>query len=276
MVYVLVTVFGLVFGSFLNVCIFRLPHGESIVTPSSHCPKCGRDLSWYDNVPLASFLVLGGRCRQCGTPISVVYPAVEVLTAFLWCAAFYEFGLSAEVAKAITLGMLLIVLIFTDLLYRQIPRAVTRFGMAAALVFSFLVPVDNRPLAWILRRFGVYPAGIFDSLLGLAAGAVFGAGTFYAVGRLISWRLKKQALGFGDVMLMGMIGMFLGVPLTYITMFLGSLVGLVIALSLWAANPRYRRGYEWPYGTFLASGGIIASLAGNAMLLAYLQWSGVG
>src|SRR5262249_35454603 len=146
--YLIVAVFGLIFGSFLNVCIYRLPRGESIVAPRSHCPHCGSTVRWYDNVPLLSYALLRGRCRRCGAPISAVYPLVEALTAAILVVAFAVFGWSAAFAKAAVLCMLLIVLIFTDLNDRKIPHAVTLFGIAVGVASSFVVPVDPRPLSW--------------------------------------------------------------------------------------------------------------------------------
>ena len=272
--YFFVAILGLVLGSFLNVCISRLPRYESIVRPGSHCPRCQRPIRWYDNIPVVSYAVLGGRCRNCGERISPIYPLVELMTAGLLVAGLGHYDLGPEFVKFAVLGMLLIVLIFTDLMARKIPHPITLFGMAVGLTLSFIVPVDNRLLEWPLSCFGILLSGTVSSVLGALSGAVFGAGLFYAVGEVYARLRHKQGLGFGDVMLMGMIGMFLGVPLTYLTILIGSLLGSVVAVGLYLASPRFRRDYRWPYGTFLAVAGIYASWGGQALLDTYLHWSG--
>ncbi|MBZ5514967.1 MAG: prepilin peptidase [Acidobacteriia bacterium] len=162
-----VALFGLAFGSFLNVCIARLPLGESIITPRSHCPKCHHPIRWYDNIPVLSFLVLRGQCRDCRAPISLIYPAVEILTAALLVAAFARYQLSPEFVKCAVLEMLLIVLVFTDLIHRRIPHPVTILGTGLGFLLSLMTPVDPRPLDWILARLGA--AGIGFVPLSFAA-----------------------------------------------------------------------------------------------------------
>lgn len=273
--YVLITLFGLAFGSFLNVCIYRLPRHESVVRPRSHCPRCQHPIRWYDNLPLLSYVVLGGRCRHCRARISPVYPLVEALTALLLAAAFYQYGLSPEFVKYGILSMLLLIVIFTDFFDRRIPHPVTLSGMALGLVFSFLVPVDSRPLDWIFRRFGIFLEGSASSLAGAIGGALAGGGLFYVLGEAFYrlGRKQKEYLGFGDVMLMLMVGSFLGIPLTLMTILLGSLGGTVVAVAL-NVSPRYR-GYAWPYGTFLGIAALYASLDGQRLLEAYLRWTGL-
>ena len=275
-VYIFIGAFGLLFGSFLNVCIARLPRGESIVLPRSHCPRCNHAIRWYDNIPLISYLVLRARCRDCHAPISPLYPTVEALTALVLVLTFHAYGLGPEFIKYALFGMLLIVLIFTDLLARRIPHAVTILGICLGLVFSFFVPVDDRPLGWVLLHCDIYLESYFLSVAGAVAGALVGGGLFYAVGEAF-YRLggkKKEYLGFGDVMLMLMVGTFLGIPLTLMTILLGSLGGSVLALVMTAINPRFR-GYAWPYGTFLGMAAIYAGLNGNGLLELYLRWSGM-
>jgi len=274
--YFTVAIFGLAFGSFLNVCIARLPRQESIITPRSHCPRCGKPIRWYDNIPALSYLFLRGRCRDCREPISLIYPAVEILTAGFVVAAWARYGFTPEFVKYAVLGMLLLVLVFTDLTARRIPHAVTLLGIGLGVLLSFVVPVDNRPLEWLLGRFDFYLEGTFSSVLGSVAGALLGGGLFYAAGQAF-YRLggrQKEYLGFGDVMLMLMVGAFLGVPLTLVTMLLGSLLGTLIALPLEIATRRFR-GYHWPYGSFLGAAAMYASLGGQALLDAYLRWSGL-
>ena len=271
----MVSAFGLVFGSFLNVCIVRLPSKESVITPRSHCPQCQHPIRWYDNVPLVSYVVLGGRCRDCHTRISPLYPAVEALTAVLLALTFHRCGFSPEFVKLAVLGMLLLVLIFTDLLERRIPHPVTILGIGLGLLFSFFIPVDNRPLEWLLRRWDWFLEGPPSWVTGAMAGALIGGGLFYAVGEAFYYLggKQKEYLGFGDVMLMLMVGTFLGVPLTLMTILLGSLFGTLLALAFTIAKARFR-DYPWPYGTFLGVAAIYASLYGARLLDMYLRWSG--
>jgi leader peptidase (prepilin peptidase)/N-methyltransferase len=272
--YTTVAVFGLVLGSFLNVCIARLPHEQSVISPRSRCPRCGHPIRWFDNVPLVSYLVLGGRCRDCREFISLRYPLVEVLTAAVLVAAFARYGVSPEFVKYATLGMLLLILIFTDLADRRIPHSVTLLGTSIGLLISFFVPVDNRPLAWIFSQCGVALEGVASSVVGAVSGALFGAGFFYLV-RAGFYRLRhREGLGFGDIMLMLMIGSYLGIPLVLVTVLLGSLLGMLIAAPLHLTSARFHN-YEWPYGSFLAAAAIYSSLGGTALLEAYLRWSGL-
>lgn len=276
MLYFLVAVFGLVFGSFLNVCIVRLPRKQSILVPRSHCPVCKHPIRWFDNIPLLSYLLLRGRCRDCHARISPLYPSVEALTALLLVATFDRFGLSPEFVKYSALVMMLIVLIFTDLRERRIPHAVTVLGISLGLLFSFFIPVDNRPLEWLALRMGWFLPRMVSSVLGAIMGAITGGGLFYAVGEAfyILGGREKEYLGFGDVMLMLMIGTFLGPPLTLLTILLGSLGGSIIALSFTVAAPRFRN-YPWPYGTFLGVAAIYSALDGTRLVDAYLRWSGL-
>jgi leader peptidase (prepilin peptidase)/N-methyltransferase len=274
--YFCAAVFGLIFGSFLNVCISRLPKHESIVSPRSHCPRCNKPIAWYDNIPVLSYLFLGGKCRTCREKISFIYPLVEILTAALLVVTLAEYGISPEFIKYSVLGMALLVLIFTDLLGRTIPHSVTVFGILTGLLMSFVIPVDNRPLEWAMEHLGYMPEGTFSSVLGAVAGALVGGGMFYAVGEAFYYASgrQKEYLGFGDVMLMLMVGTFLGVPLTLMTILLGSLGGTLLAVPATLINSKFRN-YEWPYGTFLGAAGIFASLGGPALLDWYLRYSGI-
>jgi leader peptidase (prepilin peptidase)/N-methyltransferase len=223
-----------------------------------------------------SYLLLGGRCRDCHARISPLYPTVEALTALLLVATFRRFGLSPEFVKYSVFVMMLIVLIFTDLRVRRIPHAVTVFGISLGLLFSFFIQVDSRPVGWLAQRMGLFLPGTVLSVLGAIAGAVTGGGLFYAVGEAfyILGGRQKEYLGFGDVMLMFMVGTFLGAPLTLLTILLGSLGGSIIALSFTLAAPRFRN-YHWPYGTFLGIAAIYSALDGTRLLEAYLRWSGL-
>jgi leader peptidase (prepilin peptidase) / N-methyltransferase len=272
--YIIIGLFGLCFGSFLNVCISRLPKGESIVLPRSHCPRCQHAIRWYDNIPLISYLVLLGRCRDCRVPISPIYPAVEALTALVLLLTFYAYGLGPEFIKYAVFAMTMIVLIFTDLRERSIPHRVTIFGIALGLLLSFFIPVDDQPLAWILRHWDIYLEGTAGSVTGAVAGSLVGGGLFYVVGEAFYRLRHKEGLGFGDVMLMFVVGAFLGVPRTLITILLASLGGSIISLGLIALTSR-GWDYEFPFGTFLGVAAISAGLYGDRFLDWYLRYSGI-
>lgn len=276
MAYLAVATFGLAFGSFLNVCIVRLPRRESVVTPRSHCRRCGRPLRWSDNIPVLSYLLLRGKCRDCGERISPVYPLVELLTAGVLVGAFAQYELTPEFIKFSVLGMLLLIVIFTDLKDRCIPHAVTVLGTALGLLLSLFVPVDYRPLEWLLHRAGIFLEGSSASVAGAIAGGLAGGGLFYVIGELFYYLggRKKEYLGFGDVMLMLMVGTFLGIPLTLLTILLGSLLGTAVAAPLEMTSPRFRHT-QWPYGSFLGVAAVYAIFGGNALLDAYLRWSGL-
>lgn|SRR5487761_221931 len=275
-VYPAAALFGLIIGSFLNVCIVRLPRHESIVRPRSRCPLCGNLVGWYDNIPVLSYLVLRGKCRRCGKPISMLYPAVEILTALVFVVALAEFGPSREFAKAVIFATLMIIVVFTDFRERIIPHSVTIFGIAVGLALSFFVPVNDGLVEWILRRAGLYFQGPLSSFTGAVAGGIFGAGLLYSV----AWFFRrfgnpeKEYLGFGDVMLMLMAGVFLGIPLTYVTLLLGSLAGMLIAVPVTLLSRRFRQ-YAWPYGSFLGVAAIYSFFAGHSLILSYLHWSGL-
>jgi len=201
---------------------------------------------------------------------------VEALTAILLVATFRRFGLSPEFVKYSALVMLLIVVIFTDLRERLIPHAVTFFGIGLGVVLSLFIDVDSRPLGWLAERMGVLLPGTVLSVLGALAGALVGGGLFYAVGTaffILSGRTKEY-LGFGDVMLMLMVGVFLGAPLTLLTILLGSFAGSIVAVSITLAAPRFRN-YPWPYGTFLGIAAVYTALDGQRLLEAYFRWSGM-
>ncbi|TAM82690.1 MAG: prepilin peptidase [Acidobacteria bacterium] len=273
MIQTMVALFGLIFGSFLNVCIVRVPRSESIIVPGSHCPACGRSIRWYDNIPLLSYALLRGRCRDCNQRISLLYPLVEILTAAVFLLEYWRYGLSVEFGKGLIFAMLMIVLIFTDLRERRIPHKISVPGIALGVAFSLIAPVDNRPFGWLLARWDIFPSGLLLSLLGSLAGALIGGGLFFVVGEIFYRLRHKEGLGFGDVMLMLVVGAFLGPPLTLMTILLGSLLGSLVAIPVTVINPKFR-SYQWPYGTFLGVAAIYASIGGDALLRAYLQWGG--
>jgi len=290
---------GLVFGSFLNVCIYRLPLGKSVVAPRSACPHCGNMIPLYDNVPVLSWLILRGRCRHCKETISPRYLAVEVLTGLLFLGCYVHFGLALATLKCMVLGFLLLGLIFTDAETKLLPDALTLPGMALGVGFSLLVPVNDLAAQLMpgLVRLPVSSEvswrlwSLLDSLLGLAVGASFlyGAAAIYLRARGV------EGMGFGDVKLMAMIGAFLGTKLTVLTIFAaslaGSLFGVSTVVAVWlkrrrriaargnpSAEARRRawqsarmalRFYEMPFGVFLGGMALLAFFFGNRLLRWY-------
>jgi len=258
--------FGIVIGSFLNVCIHRLPRGESVVAPRSHCPNCGKLIAAYDNIPLASYLLLGGKCRYCHLRISPVYFLVELATGLMFLASYLLFGIGPEFFRQAVFGSLLIVLVMTDYQERILPDRVTFPGMAFGLLFALLVPLGDGTGSWLARLAGlenisVAAVSILDGLLG----ALAGGGFLYVLGELYFRLRHREGMGFGDVKMMAMVGLFLGPKLTLLTILVGSLGGSVIGLLLMLAL-RKRSDYELPFGTFLGFAAFFASLWGWPIL----------
>jgi leader peptidase (prepilin peptidase)/N-methyltransferase len=287
---------GLCFGSFLNVCIYRLPRGKSVVAPRSACPQCGGPIPLYHNLPVLSWLILRGKCRSCKQPISPRYLVIEALTGLLFLGCYSHFGLTFLALKCAVLGYLLLGLIFTDAETKLLPDALTLPGLALGIVFSLLVPVDD--LASRIMPGLVSQAmrgqiswqiwSLSDSLLGAAVGASFlyGAAAIYLRARGV------EGMGFGDVKLMAFVGAFLGTKLTVLTIFAASLAGSLFGLSTVAAvwikrlrrieargafpaQARRRawqsarlalRYYEMPFGVFLGVMGLLSFLFGNRVL----------
>ena len=267
---VLSFLFGLCVGSFLNVCIHRLPQGQSVVRPRSRCPKCDTPIAAYDNVPLLSFALLRGRCRKCRAPVSPLYPAVELLTGLVFLLVFLRFGFTAEGLKAVLLASALLVLVFTDLRDRLLPDAVTFPGMAAGALLALWVPVGDGTAAALLRLAGVFDphaaiASVGDALLG----ALLGGGLLYALGEAWQRLRKVEAMGFGDVKMMAMVGLFFGLKLTVLTLLLGSLVGSLVG-GLYILLARKGTQYELPLGSFLGLAALVALFWGDLLVNVYL------
>jgi leader peptidase (prepilin peptidase)/N-methyltransferase len=290
---------GLVFGSFLNVCIYRMPRGLSVVLPGSACPHCGKAIRFYDNVPVLSWVILGGRCRNCKARITPRYAAVELITGLLFLLCYWHFGLTLAALKCAVLGFLLLGLIFTDAETHLLPDKLTLTGFAAGVIFSLLVPVNDL-LSLALPGVFQLPVSadvswrlfsLMDSLLGAAVGASFlyGAGAAY-----LRWR-GVEGMGFGDVKLMAMLGAFLGLRLTILTIFAasvaGSFFGLWTVLVVWIKRTQRRkhvfheagrdarrhawasalvalRRHQMPFGVFLGSMGLVAFFLGEP----FLRW----
>jgi leader peptidase (prepilin peptidase)/N-methyltransferase len=293
-------IYGLAFGSFLNVCIYRMPLGLSVVKPRSACPNCKRAIAFYDNLPVLSWLLLAGRCRHCKVRISVRYLLIEVLTGILFLGCYAYAGLTLATLKYCVFGFLLLGLIFTDAETKLLPDKLTLPGLALGLVFSLLVPVHDLASqlvpGMVSLPFSADLAtpllSLLDSLLGAALGAsfIYGAGAVY-----LRWR-GAEGMGFGDVKLMAMVGAFLGIKLTIFTIFAasvaGSLFGLTTVMVVWIKRTHRfmrrladlgaarRRGwqsaqmvyrhYQMPFGVFLGSMALLALFVGNQ----FLSWYG--
>jgi leader peptidase (prepilin peptidase) / N-methyltransferase len=224
--------FGIVIGSFLNVCITRIPEGLSIVRPASRCPRCETPIKPYDNIPLLSWFLLRRRCRHCGLPISPMYPVIEFLTGAYFVLTYYAFGITLPTFKWLFFGCLLITLIVTDLLVRLLPDSVTFFGLGLGLAFATRIFPSS-----FLGIYGLWfrlpnklpqgVAGVIDSLLGAALGSLLllAAAVLYKLVR------KRDGMGMGDVKMMAMIGAFLGLRGAFLTILFGTLLGSIVGIG---------------------------------------------
>jgi leader peptidase (prepilin peptidase)/N-methyltransferase len=232
-------------GSFLNVCISRLPAGESIVYPASHCPRCQVPIRVYDNIPILSFVILGGRCRACRQPISWRYPIVEALAVLVGALALWHFGLTWAGLRAFVLGLALVAVTFTDFETRLIPDAITLPGIAVGLLFQ-LYPS---------------PRGLLDGVIG----CLLAGGIFYLIAWLSPLVFGREGMGGGDIKLAAMMGAFLGWKLVLVAIYFGILAGGVSAIALLLTGQR-QWGQYLAFGPFLAAGGLAAIFWGQPVL----------
>ena len=265
--YILAGVIGTIFGSFLNVVIHRLPIEESIVFPNSRCPSCDTAIAFYDNVPVLSYVLLGGRCRGCKQRISPRYLAVELLTALLFIAVVWRDGLSPALPFDLVFVSALVALIFIDAEHMILPNAITYPGIAFAVIARLAIPyLMGEPhfddLPWLMAgTFKGLPISV-ASLGGAFLGALIGGGSLWLMG----WTWEKlrgiEAMGLGDVKMMFMVGAYLGWRLTIVTIFLSVLSGSVIGVLLMMRQGRKDMQMLLPFGVFLGIGSIIALLVG--------------
>lgn len=244
-------VFGALLGSFLNVCIVRWPAEQSVVRPRSRCPKCGYQLTWYDNVPMVSWLLLGGKCRSCRAPIGILYPMVELATALIWAGMFWRLGLNLEAARGAVFCTILLGIAMTDAREYLIPDEFTWGGLAIGLAFA---------AAGGLSTFGT-----------AVLGAAVGFGLLWAIGALGTMAFKEEAMGGGDIKMMAMVGAFVGWQGVLLTIFLGALAGTVIFLPLSLMGKKKLV----PFGVFLAMGAVLTYLVGPAVVQWYKTFAGV-
>jgi leader peptidase (prepilin peptidase)/N-methyltransferase len=268
---VLALALGLVIGSFLNVCIVRLPHRMSIALPGSHCPHCKKAIAFYDNIPILSFMILRGRCRHCHARIAARYPAVEAITGLISILLFLKFGLSMEWAVYFAFCSALLVLALIDVDHRILPDAITLNGIWVGFIVSIIL---GQPSAFVVRILGWIGWDLSNprviAAIGSAIGIVVGGGLLWFVGEAF-YRIRGiEGLGFGDVKMMAMVGAFLGAPLTLFTIMAGSLIGSFIGLALIRFGGKTRE-YELPFGTFLGFAGIVAVLYGDKLIGLYVN-----
>lgn len=249
--YLSVGLLGAVIGSFLNVCIYRLPRRESVAWPGSHCPNCSAPIQWYDNIPLLGYLILRGRCRQCRMPISWRYPLVEALNAAGYVALLWVFGPTWTTVAYAGLFSALLVVAGTDLSHKVIPNMITFPGMVLGLVSA----------ATIL------PLGLAEGVIGL----VVGGGILWLIAWVSPYVFGKEGMGGGDIKLLGMIGAFLGWKPALMTIMLGSFLGSIVGVALITARIMKRDDYI-PFGPFLVCGAIVSLFFGQPLIAWYQGW----
>jgi leader peptidase (prepilin peptidase)/N-methyltransferase len=249
MMMIAVACFGLIIGSFLNVCIHRLPRGESLVWPASRCPRCRAAVKPYDNIPVVSYLMLRGRCRACGNAITIRYPLIELLTMSVFVVAYLLYP-PALMVQRVLFACAMIVLFFVDLEHHRLPNEVTLPGIVVGFVFSFFMP-----------------PGWMSSLIGIAVGGGF----LWLIGTLWVLIRHEEGMGFGDVKMLAMIGAFLGWELMLATLFVSTVIGSVIGVGLIAAK-RGSLKTALPFGCFLAIGAMLASVAGEGAVRWYVSF----
>jgi leader peptidase (prepilin peptidase)/N-methyltransferase len=260
---------GLIIGSFLNVCILRIPAGESISLPRSRCPKCHAAIKSYDNIPVLSWLVLGGKCRACKNPISPMYPLVELITGLLFLACYEAFGVSAEALKWAAFSAILIVLVFTDYRERMLPDKINFTGFGIALALSLFTRPEDGTALWLANRlFAFPPPAPALSLADALIGAGVGSGLLWVVSEGYFRLRGREGMGLGDVKMMLMAGAFLGLKRTVLTILMGSILGSVLGILiilLW----RKGRDYELPFGTFLGAAALLVIFFGMPVVVWY-------
>ena len=266
--YIFAGILGAVVGSFLNVIIHRLPREESIVLPSSRCPSCGATIAFYDNVPVLSYVLIGGRCRSCKSHISARYPAVEALTALLFLLVAWHDGLTLALPFDLVFVSAITALVFIDAEHMILPNAITYPGIVFAVVARLAIPYLlgqphfddlNMLLEGPLAGMPLWAA----SLVGAFLGALIGGGSLWLMG----WTWEKlrgiEAMGLGDVKMMFMVGAYLGWRLTILNIFVGVLSGSIIGMALMARQRERNMQMLLPFGVFLGIGAIVALLIGS-------------
>ncbi|MBS0167865.1 MAG: prepilin peptidase [Nitrospira sp.] len=237
--------FGAVVGSFLNVCIYRLPRCESVAWPGSHCPTCSQAIAWYDNIPILSYVALAGRCRHCGVHIPLQYPAVEILNSLGYVSILWFFGLTWSTVVYWGLYSALLVVAGTDLSHKIIPNAITFPGIVIGLISAGTI----------------LPLGLVNGIIGL----LVGGGILWLLAWASPYLFGKEGMGGGDIKLLAMVGAFLGWKPAVMTIMLGSFLGSVVGVTLIAAKVMRREDYI-PFGPFLVCGALVSLFFGQSLL----------
>ena len=262
---------GLAIGSFLNVCISRIPLDESVVRPRSRCPQCKKPIANRDNIPVLSYALLGGRCRYCKKKISIRYPLIEALVAAISGLIYLKFDIGLQWLVYLLFCAALVALAFIDADHRILPDVITLNGLWIGLLLSLFIWIPGPLVGRVLQAAGL--AGPDPRVVSFASsvlGAVVGGGLLWFV-REAYFRLRGvEGMGFGDVKMMAMVGAFIGTPLTLFTIMIGSVLGSVIGVAAMRFGGKGRE-YELPFGTFLSFGAILAVLYGNEIVTLYLN-----
>lgn len=251
--YIIIFIFGSIVGSFLNVCIYRIPRDISIILPSSRCPSCNISIRFYDNIPIIGYILLGGRCRYCRSRISIRYPLVEALNAVIYVLVAWRFGLGWQTPLLFAFCSAMIVITFIDLDFQIIPDSITLPGIVAGLIAGSLIlpdPFDR-----------ISPLGFIGSVIGLLSGGIL----FYAIAVL-----SRGGMGGGDIKMMAMVGAFLGWKSALLTTFAGSLLGSLVGIFLMIFKGKGRKT-KIPFGPFLAAGAVISLFCGQEIASLYLK-----
>jgi leader peptidase (prepilin peptidase)/N-methyltransferase len=265
--YTFVFIFGLLFGSFLNVCIYRLPRDESIAFPPSHCTNCSTPIKFYQNIPVISYLLLGGKCSSCKEPISVIYPVVELLTAVLVTLLFYKYGVTIETFVYVILALSLIVISFIDLEHFIIPNVITLPGIIIGLAYNLLIT----DWGFLLK---IIPGLDFGNIFYIAPripalnsvfGIIIGGGTLLLIAYLYKIIRKREGMGMGDVKLLAMLGAFLGINGVFFIILVSSLVGSVIGITLILIQ-RGNMKLALPYGPFISFAAVLFLFTGPIVI----------
>jgi leader peptidase (prepilin peptidase)/N-methyltransferase len=274
--YIFVFIFGAAIGSFLNVVIHRVPNEESIVFPNSACPKCGNAIKPYDNIPIVSWLVLRGKCRNCSEPISFRYPAVELLTALLLLLVYWRIGFDPFLPVALIFSACMIALVFIDAEHMILPNVITYplllFAVLVRAVYplvfttNYFTDLDHAPFA----AFADHPRWLI-SLAGAGLGALVGGGFLWLVGELWKRLRGVEAMGLGDVKMMAAVGALLGWRMTALSIFLGAFSGAIIGSVIIMRNKDKDFQAQIPFGIFLGIGSILSLLFGDALISWYIQ-----
>jgi leader peptidase (prepilin peptidase)/N-methyltransferase len=274
--YIFIFAFGAIVGSFLNVVIHRVPNEESVVFPNSACPKCRQPIKPYDNLPILSWLILGGKCRNCREKISPRYPAVEFLTALLFVLVFWQIGFNLFLPVALIFVAAMVALIFIDAEHMILPNVITYpllvFSLLVRLIFplfisaEYFTDLNSAPLTY----FQGYPVWMV-SLIGAFLGALLGGGSLWLIGEIWKRLRGVDAMGLGDVKMMFGVGALLGWKLTFLSILLGAFSGAVAGIFVIYSQKEKDLQAQIPFGIFLGLGSIIALLFGEQMIIWYLR-----